>query len=43
MLIGLAGKNAILIVELPNQLRDQGLSITIAAVQAAEQRLRPLL
>ncbi|MEA5616480.1 efflux RND transporter permease subunit [Cronbergia sp. UHCC 0137] len=44
MLIGLASKNAILIVEFANQLREQhGLSITKAAVQAAEGRLRPIL
>jgi HAE1 family hydrophobic/amphiphilic exporter-1 len=43
MLIGLASKNAILIVEFANQLREQGLSITKAAVQAAEERLRPIL
>ena len=38
MLIGLASKNAILIVEFANQLRDEGLSITRAAVEAAQQR-----
>ncbi|MEO0968911.1 MAG: efflux RND transporter permease subunit [Cyanobacteria bacterium J06639_18] len=43
MLIGLASKNAILIVEFANQLRDQGLSITKAAIQAAEQRMRPII
>ncbi|AFY58483.1 hydrophobe/amphiphile efflux-1 (HAE1) family transporter [Rivularia sp. PCC 7116] len=43
MLIGLASKNAILIVEFANQLREQGLSITRAAVQASEQRLRPIV
>ncbi|MEM7715044.1 MAG: efflux RND transporter permease subunit [Cyanobacteria bacterium P01_A01_bin.68] len=43
MLIGLASKNAILIVEFANQLREQGLSITRAAVQASEQRLRPII
>jgi HAE1 family hydrophobic/amphiphilic exporter-1 len=43
MLIGLASKNAILIVEFANQLRDQGLSITKAAIEASEQRLRPIL
>ena len=43
MLIGLASKNAILIVEFANQLRDQGLSITKAALQAAEQRMRPII
>jgi len=43
MLIGLASKNAILIVEFANQLRERGFSITKAAVQAAEERLRPIL
>ncbi|MBW4630956.1 MAG: efflux RND transporter permease subunit [Iphinoe sp. HA4291-MV1] len=43
MLIGLASKNAILIVEFANQLRDQGWSITKAAIGASEQRLRPIL
>ena len=43
MLIGLASKNAILIVEFANQLQEQGLSITKAAVQAAQERLRPIL
>jgi HAE1 family hydrophobic/amphiphilic exporter-1 len=43
MLIGLASKNAILIVEFANQLRDRGLPIVKAAVQASEERLRPIL
>ncbi|MCP6758150.1 MAG: efflux RND transporter permease subunit [Fischerella sp. CENA71] len=43
MLIGLASKNAILIVEFANQLREKGLSITKAAIQASEERLRPIL
>ncbi len=43
MLIGLASKNSILIVEFANQLREQGSSITKAAVEAAQQRLRPIL
>ena len=43
MLIGLASKNSILIVEFANQLRDQGLSITKAAIAAAQGRLRPIL
>ena len=43
MLIGLASKNAILIVEFANQLREQGLSLTKAAVEASQQRLRPIL
>ncbi|MBD2041874.1 efflux RND transporter permease subunit [Microcoleus sp. FACHB-672] len=43
MLIGLASKNAILIVEFANQLRQQGLSIAKAAVEASQERLRPIL
>ncbi len=43
MLIGLAAKNAILIVEFANQARDVGMGITQAAINAAEQRLRPIL
>ena len=43
MLIGLASKNAILIVEFANQLRAQGMSITKAAIEASESRLRPIL
>jgi HAE1 family hydrophobic/amphiphilic exporter-1 len=43
MLIGLAAKNAILIVEFAEQLRGQGLSVLEAAVEAARIRLRPIL
>jgi len=43
MLIGLASKNAILIVEFAKELREQGLSIVAAAQRAAETRLRPIL
>ncbi len=43
MLIGLASKNAILIVEFANQSRDLGMSIVQAAIQAAEQRFRPII
>ena len=43
MLIGLASKNAILIVEFANQLRAQGLTAANAIRQAAEIRLRPIL
>jgi hydrophobic/amphiphilic exporter-1 (mainly G- bacteria), HAE1 family len=43
MLIGLAAKNAILIVEFAEQLRARGLSIIDAAVEAARIRLRPIL
>jgi hydrophobic/amphiphilic exporter-1 (mainly G- bacteria), HAE1 family len=43
MLIGLASKNAILIVEYANQLRDQGLNIVKAAIKAGQERFRPIL
>jgi HAE1 family hydrophobic/amphiphilic exporter-1 len=43
MLIGLAAKNSILIVEFAEQLREQGQSIVDAAVEAARIRLRPIL
>ncbi|MDD3013148.1 MAG: multidrug efflux RND transporter permease subunit [Candidatus Gastranaerophilales bacterium] len=43
MLIGLAGKNAILIVEFANQLREKGLSIKDAAMQASAIRFRPII
>lgn len=43
MLIGLASKNGIRIVEFAEQLRDKGLSIHEAAVQAAKIRLPPIL
>jgi HAE1 family hydrophobic/amphiphilic exporter-1 len=43
MLIGLAAKNAILIVEFAEQLRHRGLPVVEAAVEAARIRLRPIL
>ncbi|MGK7909462.1 MAG: efflux RND transporter permease subunit [Synechococcus sp.] len=43
MLIGLASKNAILIVEFANQARELGLGITQAAIRAADTRFRPIL
>ena len=43
MLIGLASKNSILIVEFANQLREQGNSIVDSALEAAKQRMRPIL
>ncbi|OYD89567.1 hydrophobe/amphiphile efflux-1 family RND transporter [Nostoc sp. 'Peltigera membranacea cyanobiont' 210A] len=42
-LIGLAAKNAILVVEFANQLHEQGMSYTRAAVKAGQERLRPIL
>jgi HAE1 family hydrophobic/amphiphilic exporter-1 len=43
MLVGLSSKNAILIVEFAEQLRERGLPIAEAAVEAARIRLRPIL
>jgi multidrug efflux pump len=43
MLVGLAAKNGILIVEFANQLRDEGLEILESIQQAAARRLRPIL
>jgi HAE1 family hydrophobic/amphiphilic exporter-1 len=43
MLIGLAAKNSILIVEFAEHLRKQGRSIFDAAVESARIRLRPIL
>jgi hydrophobic/amphiphilic exporter-1 (mainly G- bacteria), HAE1 family len=43
MLVGLSSKNAILIVEFSEQLRERGLPLVEAAVQAATIRLRPIL
>ena len=43
MLVGLAAKNGILIVEFANQLRDAGQPIAEAIVEAASRRLRPIL
>src|ERR1700735_2677722 len=43
MLVGLASKNAILIVEFAEQLRKRGMPIIEAAVEAARIRLRPIL
>ncbi|BAY89561.1 transporter [Microchaete diplosiphon NIES-3275] len=43
MLIGLASKNAILIVEFANQAFEQGMTITQAALTAAQERFRPIV
>lgn len=43
MLIGLSAKNGILIVEFANQLRDKGIVFEQAIVDAAAQRLRPII
>ena len=43
VVVGLAAKNAILIVEFANELRAQGRSIREAALEAGRERLRPIL
>jgi multidrug efflux pump len=43
MLVGLAAKNGVLIVEFANQLRDEGRSIRDAVIEASAIRLRPIL
>jgi multidrug efflux pump len=43
MLIGIAAKNGVLIVEFANQLRDRGVEFIDAVVQASVTRLRPVL
>ncbi|MDN7132726.1 efflux RND transporter permease subunit [Halomonas sp. MC140] len=43
LLIGLAAKNGILIVEFANQLRDEGHAFRTALIEASVTRLRPIL
>ena len=43
MLVGLAAKNGILIVEFANQLRDAGAPFEEAIIEASSKRLRPIL
>ncbi|EGV18726.1 efflux RND transporter permease subunit [Thiocapsa marina] len=43
MLVGLAAKNGILIVEFANQLRDEGKAFREALLEAADVRLRPIV
>ena len=43
MLIGIACKNGILIVEFANQLRDRGVEFVDAVIQSSATRLRPVL
>ncbi|MBL7827061.1 MAG: efflux RND transporter permease subunit, partial [Saprospiraceae bacterium] len=43
MLIGLVGKNAILVVDFANQLRDQGMPLREALLESTRLRFRPVL
>ncbi|MEM6811134.1 MAG: efflux RND transporter permease subunit [Pseudomonadota bacterium] len=43
MLVGLAAKNGILIVEFANQLRDEGMRFSRAILEASETRFRPIV
>lgn len=43
MLVGLLGKNAVLIVEFAVQKQNQGTSIILAAIEGAKVRFRPIL
>lgn len=43
ILVGIAAKNGILIVEFANQLRDEGLKVREAVIEASALRLRPIV
>lgn len=43
MLVGLAAKNGILIVEFANQLRDEGMRFSRAILEASDKRFRPIM
>ena len=43
ILVGVAAKNGILIVEFSNQLRDEGLTVREAVIEASALRLRPII
>lgn len=43
MLMGLVAKNAILLVDFTNQLREKGLKMKEALIEAGKERLRPIL
>ncbi|TLU51679.1 MAG: efflux RND transporter permease subunit, partial [Chlorobium sp.] len=43
MLVGLVGKNAILLVDFVNKFRLEGMELTESIIEAAKERLRPIL
>jgi multidrug efflux pump subunit AcrB len=43
MLIGLLAKNSILLVEFANQMRDAGMEVKAAIIEAGKVRLRPIM
>jgi len=43
MLIGLVAKNAILIVDFTNHLKEKGMAVRDALIEAGQERLRPIL
>jgi len=43
MLLGLVAKNAILIVDFTNQLKEQGHDVIHALIEAGKERMRPIL
>jgi HAE1 family hydrophobic/amphiphilic exporter-1 len=43
LMIALASKNAILVVEFARELRESGMSITEAAIEATRRRFRPIV
>jgi len=43
MLIGLVGKNAILLVDFINKFRQEGMELSEAIIESAQERLRPIL
>jgi HAE1 family hydrophobic/amphiphilic exporter-1 len=43
MLLGLVAKNAILIVDFANQLKEEGFALKEALIEAGKERLRPIL
>lgn len=43
LLVGIVVKNAIVLIDKVNQLREEGIAKTAALIQAAESRLRPII